>query len=103
MATSCSLVLVNYHSAALAAEAIRTARAATQNPLQMIVVDNSVDPTEAAALRSHADVLLVPETNLGYGAAVNRARFFTGSRIQRARTNRKAHCLAWASTAETSC
>jgi N-acetylglucosaminyl-diphospho-decaprenol L-rhamnosyltransferase len=74
MATSCSLVVVNYHSAALAAEAIRTARAATQNPMQVIVVDNSVDPSEAAALRSHADVLLVPETNLGYGAAVNRAR-----------------------------
>jgi N-acetylglucosaminyl-diphospho-decaprenol L-rhamnosyltransferase len=74
MATSCSLVVVNYHSAALAADAIRTARASTQNPLQVIVVDNSVDPSEAAALRSHADVLLVQETNLGYGTAVNRAR-----------------------------
>ena len=74
MATSCSLVVVNYHSAALAAEAIRSARAATQNPLQVIVIDNSVDANEAAALRPHADVLIVAETNLGYGAAVNRAR-----------------------------
>ena len=74
MATSCSLVLVNYHSSALAAEAIRTARAATRNPLQVIVIDNSVDREEAAALRSHADVLIVAERNLGYGAAVNRAR-----------------------------
>ncbi|MDQ6802762.1 MAG: glycosyltransferase [Acidobacteriota bacterium] len=74
MATSCSLVVVNYHSSALAAAAIRTARAATQNPLQVIAVDNSADATEAAALRPHADVLVVAETNLGYGAAVNRAR-----------------------------
>jgi GT2 family glycosyltransferase len=74
MATSCSLVLVNYHSAALAVEAIRTARAATQSTLQVIVVDNSVDANEAAALRNHADVLIAAETNLGYGAAVNRAR-----------------------------
>lgn len=74
MATSCSLVLVNYHSAALAVEAIRTARAATQRPLQVIAVDNSVDANEAAALRSHADVFIAAETNLGYGAAINRAR-----------------------------
>ncbi|HEX9500317.1 MAG TPA: glycosyltransferase [Thermoanaerobaculia bacterium] len=67
-------MLVNYRSAALALEAIRTARAATQNPLQVIVVDNSVDSNEAAALRVHADILIVAETNLGYGAAVNRAR-----------------------------
>jgi N-acetylglucosaminyl-diphospho-decaprenol L-rhamnosyltransferase len=74
MATSCSLVLVNYRSAALALEAIRTARAATRNPLQVIVVDNSVDSNEAAVLRAHVNILLVAETNLGYGAAVNRAR-----------------------------
>jgi N-acetylglucosaminyl-diphospho-decaprenol L-rhamnosyltransferase len=74
MAASCSLVLVNYHSAQLAAEAIRTARVATGNSLQVIVVDNSVDPNETAALRPHADILIAAETNLGYGAAVNRAR-----------------------------
>lgn len=74
MTTSCSLVVVNYRSAALAIEALRSARAATVSPLQIVVIDNSVDPSEADALRGHADVLLVPETNLGYGAAINRAR-----------------------------
>jgi N-acetylglucosaminyl-diphospho-decaprenol L-rhamnosyltransferase len=74
MPTSCSLIVVNYHSASLAVEAVRTARAATGGPLQVIIVDNSVDSTEANALRGHADVLIVAEANLGYGAAVNRAR-----------------------------
>src|SRR5438876_3965592 len=74
MASSCSLVVVNYHSAALAAEAIRTARAASRNALQVVVVDNSVDPAETDGLRAHADTLVVAETNLGYGAAINRAR-----------------------------
>jgi len=66
-----SLVIVNYRSAALATEAIRSARANTRIPLQVIVVDNS---DEADALRPHADLLLTPNANLGYGAAINRAR-----------------------------
>ncbi|HEY6843177.1 MAG TPA: glycosyltransferase [Thermoanaerobaculia bacterium] len=66
-----SLVIVNYRSARLAIEAIRSARANTRAPLQVIVVDNS---DEADALRPHADLLLAPNTNLGYGAAINRAR-----------------------------
>ncbi|HJT17951.1 MAG TPA: glycosyltransferase family 2 protein, partial [Thermoanaerobaculia bacterium] len=66
-----SLVIVNYRSAPLAIEAIRSARANTRAPLQVIVVDNS---GEAAALSAHADILITPDTNLGYGAAVNRAR-----------------------------
>jgi len=74
MAASCSLVVVNYRSAPLAIEAVRTARAATGSPLQVIVVDNSVDANEANALRAHADVLIVADKNLGYGAAINRAR-----------------------------
>lgn len=74
MSPSGSLIVVNYRSASLAIEAIRTARAATGGALQVIVVDNSVDPAEADALRSHADVLLTPDANLGYGAAINRAR-----------------------------
>jgi GT2 family glycosyltransferase len=74
MATSCSLVVVNYHSAPLAIEAVRTARAAARDPLQVIIVDNSVDSAEANALREHADVLIVSEANIGYGAAINRAR-----------------------------
>ncbi len=74
MPTSCSLIVVNYKSASLALDAIRTARAATRSPLQVVVVDNSVDRIEAEALRGHADVLIVAETNLGYAAAINRAR-----------------------------
>lgn len=66
-----SLVIVNYRSAPLAIRAIRSARATTRAPLQVIVVDNS---DEADALGPHADLLLTPNTNLGYGAAINRAR-----------------------------
>jgi len=69
-----SLLLVNYRSAALAIEAIRSARASTSSPLQVVVVDNSVDAREAEALRPHADVLLASDYNLGYGAAINRGR-----------------------------
>jgi N-acetylglucosaminyl-diphospho-decaprenol L-rhamnosyltransferase len=68
---SASLVIVNYRSAPLAVEAIRSARANTRAALQVIVVDNS---DEAGALRAHADILITPNTNLGYGAAINRAR-----------------------------
>ena len=67
-----SLVVVNYRSAALAAEAIRTARASSS--LQVIIVDNSCDPDEAKQLRPHADVLLTPPSNLGYAGAINLAR-----------------------------
>jgi len=69
-----SLIIVNFHSAELAAEAIRTARAASRDPLQVVVVDNSTDAGEAAALRPLEDVLIAAESNLGYGAAINRAR-----------------------------
>jgi N-acetylglucosaminyl-diphospho-decaprenol L-rhamnosyltransferase len=69
-----SLIVVSYRSASLAIEAIRSARAATSDPIQVIAVDNSVDGNEAEALRPHADVLLAPDRNLGYGAAINRAR-----------------------------
>jgi GT2 family glycosyltransferase len=74
MPASCSLIVVNYRSASLAIDAIRTARGATQAPLQVLVVDNSVDASEAAALRPHADLVIASETNLGYGAAINRGR-----------------------------
>jgi N-acetylglucosaminyl-diphospho-decaprenol L-rhamnosyltransferase len=69
-----SLLVVNYRSASLAAEAIRTARAATTQPLQVVVVDNSCDEREAEALRPHADVLLVSATNRGYAGAINDGR-----------------------------
>lgn len=74
MPRSVSLIVVNYRSASLAIDAIRSARAATSAPLQVIAVDNTVDAAEAAALRPHADILLAPDRNLGYGAAINRAR-----------------------------
>ena len=69
-----SLLVVNYRSAALAAEAIRSARAASSESLHVVVVDNSCDEHEAAQLRPHADVLIAAERNLGYAAAINRGR-----------------------------
>lgn len=69
-----SLLVVNYRSAALAIDAIRTARAASGAPLQVVVVDNSCDPREADALRPHADVVVAAESNLGYAGGINRGR-----------------------------
>ena len=69
-----SLLLVNYRSAALAIEAIRTARAATAETLQVVVVDNSCDAAEAESLRPHADVMIVSTTNRGYAGAINDGR-----------------------------
>jgi hypothetical protein len=74
MGTSVSLLVVNYRSAALALEAIRSARAAARNPLQVVVVDNSVDAAEAEALRGSADVVIASAENAGYAAAINRGR-----------------------------
>jgi len=72
--TSVSLLVINYRSASLAAEAIRTARAATSEPLQVVVVDNSVDAAEAEALRKLADVLIAAPRNLGYAGGINAGR-----------------------------
>lgn len=74
MPATISLIVVSYRSASLAIDAIRSARSATRLPMQVIAVDNSVDPREAESLRPHADVLIAPPDNLGYGAAINRAR-----------------------------
>jgi GT2 family glycosyltransferase len=71
MGTSVSLLVVNYRSAALAIEAIRSARAAARDPLQVVVVDNSA---EAEALRPVADVFIASVGNVGYAAAINRGR-----------------------------
>jgi N-acetylglucosaminyl-diphospho-decaprenol L-rhamnosyltransferase len=71
---SAALIVVNYRTSALAVDAIRSARAAFSGALQVVVVDNSVDDAEAQALRPHADVLIVSERNVGYAAAINRAR-----------------------------
>lgn len=69
-----SLIVVNYRSASLALNAIRSARKATTAPLQVIVVDNSCDPAEAETLRPHCDVLVVSPQNVGYAAAINAGR-----------------------------
>lgn len=68
-----SLLVVNFRSAALAANAVRTAREAS-SPLQVVIVDNSCDPREADALRSIADTLVVAESNRGYSAGINLGR-----------------------------
>jgi N-acetylglucosaminyl-diphospho-decaprenol L-rhamnosyltransferase len=69
-----SLLLVNYRSATLAADAIATARAASSAPLQVVVVDNSCDAREAEALRGLADALVVSDTNRGYAGGINLGR-----------------------------
>ncbi|MEK6374182.1 MAG: glycosyltransferase [Acidobacteriota bacterium] len=72
--TSIALLVVNYRSSALALEAIRTARAATARPLQVVAVDNSVDAAEAETLRAAADVVIASPSNVGYAAAINAGR-----------------------------
>lgn len=69
-----SLLVVNFRSAALAVNAIRTAREAAESPLQVVVVDNSCDAREADALRGVADALIVAETNRGYAGGINLGR-----------------------------
>lgn len=69
-----SLVVVNYRSAALSADAIRSARTSTRTALHVVVVDNSCEAAEARALQPHADFLLAAATNLGYAGAINAAR-----------------------------
>ena len=64
-----SLLIVNYRSAALAAEAVRTARAASSVPLQVVIVDNSPDPEPL-----EADVVIVSKTNRGYAGGINDGR-----------------------------
>jgi GT2 family glycosyltransferase len=69
-----SLLVVNYRSAELARTAIRTARASSSQRLQVVAVDNSLDPAEADGLRDVADVVIVSETNSGYAGGINRGR-----------------------------
>jgi N-acetylglucosaminyl-diphospho-decaprenol L-rhamnosyltransferase len=69
-----SLLLVNYRSAALAAEAIRSARESARDALEVVVVDNSCDSREADALRAHADVVIASATNRGYAGGINDGR-----------------------------
>jgi N-acetylglucosaminyl-diphospho-decaprenol L-rhamnosyltransferase len=76
-----SLVLVNYRTSSLAIEAIRSARANTTAPLQIVVVDNSLDPREADALRAHADILIAADSNRGYAGGANLGRAACGGDV----------------------
>jgi len=69
-----SLLIINFRTAALARDAVRSARATTSTPLQVVIVDNSCDAREAGALRGEADILIVPETNRGYAGGINAGR-----------------------------
>jgi len=69
-----SLLIVNYRSASLAANAVRTAREGTSAPFQVVIVDNSCDAAEAAALRASADTVIVSSTNRGYSGGINDGR-----------------------------
>lgn len=69
-----SLVLVSYRSAALAAAAIQSARAAARSlgqELEVVTVVNSGDETESRALRPLSDRLVVPPVNLGFAGGLN--------------------------------
>jgi GT2 family glycosyltransferase len=72
--TAVSLLVINYRAAALAVEAIRTARAATAHLLQVVAVDNSADDGEARLLRGAADVVIVSTHNRGYAGGINDGR-----------------------------
>jgi len=72
--TSISLLVINYRSANLAADAIRTARESSSNPLQVIVVDNSCQAEEVESLRPVADFVIAAPRNLGYAGGINAGR-----------------------------
>lgn len=80
--TDLSLLIVNYRSASLTAAAVRSARAFFSGPLQIVVVDNSVDDGEANALRQiGVDTVVQAPRNLGYGGAVNLGRLSCGGAL----------------------
>src|SRR5436190_20924558 len=98
--TSAALLVVNYRSAMLALDAIRTARAATARPLQVVVVDNSVDPAEGEALREAADVLVASPSNVGYAAAINAGRRACDAEVivvrsEERRVGKECRCRWW--------
>lgn len=67
-----SLIVVNYLTAALCRDAVASARAASSEPLEVVVVDNSCDAAEAEALGgAGADTVIVAPSNLGYAGGVN--------------------------------
>ncbi len=69
-----SAVVVSFRSAALAARAFATLRASARGAglaLETIAVVNSGDEEEARALRTEADLVLLPGRNLGYAGGLN--------------------------------
>src|ERR1700694_3983190 len=82
MARSLSFIIVNFRSADLAAAAVASARGTTSTPIEVVIVDNSVDAAEAERVRAiGADRVLTPARNLGYGGALNLARQYAGGDI----------------------
>lgn len=68
------LVIINYRSAALTAQAIASARRASNTPLEVVLIDNSCDPGELSALGdAGADLLIAAPSNLGYAGGINLA------------------------------
>lgn len=71
---SATLLVVNFHSADLTKAAIESARSASSDALEVVVIDNSVSVDEAGRLGElDIDRLMIAESNFGYGAGVNRA------------------------------
>ena len=69
-----SAVFVSYRSADLAIRAIATFREDARRAgrsAEAVVVVNSEDPAEQAALEPHADTVLLPPGNLGYAGGLN--------------------------------
>lgn len=70
--TEQSLLIVNYRSAALTADAIESAVKTSTAPLQVVVVDNSCDPEETERLAGlPVDELIVAGSNGGYAGGIN--------------------------------
>jgi N-acetylglucosaminyl-diphospho-decaprenol L-rhamnosyltransferase len=74
---SVTVIVVNYRTAELTIEPVRSALAEPE-VTAAIVVDNASSDSDVAALRGFADAnptvtLIESSTNLGFGAAVNRA------------------------------
>lgn len=68
------LAVINYRSAALAAQAVSSARRASNTPLNVVLIDNSCDPMERSALdASGADLVITAPSNIGYAGGINLA------------------------------
>ncbi len=79
-----SLVLVAYHSSAVAADAIATFRREAsrhQFGSEVVVVDHSEDATELARLQSLAPDRLLAQPNRGYAAGVNAGVLASAGRV----------------------